>query len=89
MSFAIIYFCLALSTLVSQLWAAVSASALQSFVSQLWTSQALVAECSDIEKHRLLGVYGGVMLFFMFNEWLDLAKAHSCLTQDVVKMTVV
>ena len=30
-------------TFVSQLWAAVAASALQSFVSQLWTSQALVS----------------------------------------------
>ena len=48
---------------VSQLWTAVSASALQSFVSQLWTSQALVAECSEFEKHKLFGVYGGVILF--------------------------
>ena len=39
-----------------------AASALQSFVSQLWTSQALVAECSDIEKHKLFGVYGGVIV---------------------------
>ena len=39
---------------------AVAASALQSFVSQLWTSQALFAECSDFEKHKLFGVYGGV-----------------------------
>ena len=46
---------------VSQLWTAVSAPALQSFVSQLWTSQALVAECSDCEKHKLFGVYGGVI----------------------------
>ena len=38
-----------------------AASALQSFVSQLWTSQALVAECSDIERHKLFGVYGGVI----------------------------
>ena len=38
-------------------------SALQSFVSQLWRSQALVAECSDFEKHKLFGVYGGVILF--------------------------
>ena len=45
--------CLAILYIVSQLWAAASASALQSFVSQLWTSQTLVAECSDIEKHKL------------------------------------
>ena len=50
-----------------------SASALQSFtcvlaslcISQLWTSQALVAECSDIEKHKLFGVYGGVIFWRM------------------------
>ena len=35
-------------------------SALQFFVSQLWTSQALVAECADFEKHKLFGVYGGI-----------------------------
>ena len=32
-----------------------AASALQSFVCQLWTSQALVAECSDLENHKLFG----------------------------------
>ena len=42
-----------------------AASALQSFVSQLWTSQTLVAECSDIEKHKLFGVYGGVIFMFL------------------------
>ena len=30
----------------------------KSFVSQLWTSQTLVAECSDFEKHKLSGFYG-------------------------------
>ena len=30
-------------------------------VSQLWTSQALVADCSGFEKHKLFGVYGGVI----------------------------
>ena len=58
------YMCLPALTFVSQLWAAVAASALQSFVSQLWTSQALVAECSDFEKHKLFGVYGGVIVKF-------------------------
>ena len=53
--------CLAILSFVSQLWTAVAASALQSFVSQLWTSQALVAECSDFERHKLFGVYGGVI----------------------------
>ena len=62
MSLAILYICLPVSTFVSQLWTAVVASALQSFVSQPWTSQALVAECSDFEKHKLFGVYGGVIL---------------------------
>ena len=47
--------------IVSQLWTAVAASALQSFVSQLWTSQGLVAERSGFEKHKLFGVYGGVI----------------------------
>ena len=61
MSLAILYSCLPVSTFASQLWTAVAASALQSFVSQLWTSQTLVAECSDIEKHKLFGVYGGVI----------------------------
>ena len=61
MSLANLYICLPVSTFVSQLWNAVAASALQSFVSQLWTSQALVAECSDFEKHKLFGVYVGVI----------------------------
>ena len=65
MSLAILYICLPVSTFVSQLWTAVVASALQSFVSQLWTSQVLVAECSDIEKPKLFGVYGGV-IFLQF-----------------------
>ena len=60
----ILYICLPVSTFVSQLWTTVAASALQSFVSQLWTSQALVAECSDFERHKLFGVYGGVIPFF-------------------------
>ena len=62
MSLGILHICLPVPTLVS-LWTAVSASALQSFVSQLWTSQTVVAECSDVEKHKLFGVYGGVILF--------------------------
>ena len=49
-------------TLVSQLWTAVSAFALQSFVSQLWTSQALVAECSDFEKHL---PFGSTVVYFV------------------------
>ena len=61
MSLAILYICLPVSTFVSQLWTAVAASALQPFVSQLWTSQALVAEYSDVEKHKLFGVYDGVI----------------------------
>ena len=57
LSLAILYIviCLPVSTFVSQLWTAAAASALQSFASQLWTSQTLVAECSDIEKHKLFG----------------------------------
>ena len=51
MSLAILYICLP----------AVAASALQSFVPQLWTLQALVTECSDFDKHKLFGVYGGVI----------------------------
>ena len=58
---AILYICLPVSTFVFQLRTVVSASALQSFVSQLWTSQTLVAECSDFEKRRLFGVYGGII----------------------------
>ena len=63
MSLAILHICLPVSAFVSHLWTAVAASALQSFVSQLWTSQAQVAKCSDFEKHKLFGVYGGAFFF--------------------------
>ena len=67
MSLAILYI-LPVSTFVSKLWIAVAASAWQSFVSQLWTSQALVAECSDFENHKLFGVYGSVIYFLLFGD---------------------
>ena len=69
-SLAILYICLPVFTFVSQLWTAVAASALQSFVSQLWTSQALVAECSGFENHKLFGVYGGVTFCIVELVWL-------------------
>ena len=59
-----IHLCLAIlkCTCVSQLSTAISASALHFFVFQLWTSQTLVAQCLDYEKHKLFGVYGGVIV---------------------------
>ena len=49
---------------VTQLWAACRLQSF-TFVSLCLhlspRSQALIAECSDIEKHKLFGVYGGVI----------------------------